>query len=167
MTDELARRLVGAAFLAAVAGASPPALLAQGGEAGVFVRDSVGNPIAGVQVSIPSLERAATTNAAGRAAFAGLDTGTYVFRARRVGFEPAAERLRIGPRVPVPTIIMRARTVTLDTVRVAGNVRGADSAPAATTSQRSLSREMDRTNPAQFKPETDATSWLRIGEWRR
>jgi hypothetical protein len=46
MTDELARRSVAAAFLADVAGASPPALLAQGAEAGVFVRDSVGSPMA-------------------------------------------------------------------------------------------------------------------------
>lgn len=84
---------------------------------GVIVVDPTGRALPGVEVSIPSLKRTALTDATGHARLPGVDSGSYVIRARKLGFSPVAERVRVRPSAPIMTLIMQPVVVTLDTVR--------------------------------------------------
>jgi hypothetical protein len=77
-----------------------------------------GAPVAGAQVSLPALERTATTDSAGRFRFAGLPPGIQSVQIRRVGFSELNDTLTLEAGRELNRVYsMAALTATLDTVR--------------------------------------------------
>jgi outer membrane receptor for ferrienterochelin and colicins len=68
----------------------------------VFVKDTEENkPLAGVAVSIPALNRTASTNAKGEAVFSDIDSGRFAITFRYIGFKAVSDTIHVpsGPQV--------------------------------------------------------------------
>lgn len=70
------------------------------------VRDSTGNPLVGVEVSIAALRRRQMTRADGAFRFDSVAQGSYSVRARRVGFGPLT--LDVAPDSGANVFVLRA-----------------------------------------------------------
>lgn len=103
-----------------LAAATTPAA-GQSTDLSVMVRDEAGRPLADVEVAIPAAAKRATTDSGGRARFTGVPRGAYAFRARRVGYEPGLVRAPVDDDAPVLVIVLKARIVSLDTIKVLEN----------------------------------------------
>ena len=111
MSGRLARLLV---VLTAVLGARVAG--AQARLTGT-VRDTVGNPLAGVEVSVQGITRTATSDRAGGFTFAGLPAGTASVTFRRVGYAPQTTVLKfVDGDNPLGVIVLTAVPRELDTV---------------------------------------------------
>ncbi|MEO6447087.1 MAG: carboxypeptidase regulatory-like domain-containing protein [Gemmatimonadaceae bacterium] len=75
--------------------ASPPA--PTGAIIGYVVDDSTRQPLAMVEVYIPSAAKFARTDSTGRFFFGDLERGSYDVRARRLGYEPLSRSLALNP----------------------------------------------------------------------
>jgi hypothetical protein len=88
-------------FTSAVGGLALPALGAAALAAqtatlgGTVVADSLGHPVTGADVSIPSLGRRTTTNYLGEFKFSALPGGLLVVSVRRLGFAPFRDTVTI------------------------------------------------------------------------
>jgi hypothetical protein len=99
---KIPRWILGAAAVAALAVTLPATLAAQvttGSVSGVITGQG-SQPVEGVQVQVLSsatgLTRGVATNASGRYLIAGLETGTYTVTARRIGFAPQSQTVRVA-----------------------------------------------------------------------
>lgn len=87
--------------------------------AGAVVRDTLSHGIAGAIVSIPTLNRADTTNAQGEFKMTGLPAGRYAALIRHIGFRPMVDTvLLINGDLVDREYVMDAAAVMLDSVRV-------------------------------------------------
>lgn len=103
-TGRLAARLAGM-----LPGLLPGLLLAQGVSLrGTAVDEGTGAPLARVTVSVDGVPQQVLTDAGGRFAFSALPRGTAVVRARRLGYAPAEQAVRIRPGV-VAEVVLRLR----------------------------------------------------------
>ncbi len=109
-----------ARVIAAVAMVAPAASIqAQTGAlAGTVARDSVGHMVGGVEIRVPQLNRAATTNYLGEFGIAGMAPGRYVVTFRAVGFTPMTDTVEIKANaVTEREFVLAQLVVALDTVR--------------------------------------------------
>jgi hypothetical protein len=91
---------------------------AQGSIAGT-VRDSVGGPLADVEVIITSVQRRVRTDSAGKFTIAELPAGSYDLRFRKLGFLVFESKVRIrNGATTASNLVLFRRPVMLDTVRV-------------------------------------------------
>lgn len=83
------------------------------------VRDELGNGIPGVTVVLDSaaIVRHASTDSLGRFTLAGIDSGTHLLRALRIGFSPAERLLHVPARGAFVELTMTRLTV-LDTIPI-------------------------------------------------
>lgn len=114
------RRPFPRALRAGVAGLVVPAILGAQSAAQFRgrVTDSLGTPLAGVQVSVVEAELSARTDTAGRFAISGIPPGSYHMVLRSPGFGPieGTGRFAAGDSIEM-TFRMRRLAVSLDTVR--------------------------------------------------
>ncbi|HEY9225394.1 MAG TPA: carboxypeptidase regulatory-like domain-containing protein, partial [Gemmatimonadaceae bacterium] len=95
---------------------------------GTVVDDASKMPIAGAEVAIPALQRAATTGVGGTFRLVGIPAGAYGVQVRHVGDEPITDSIRLEPKARVTRNFSMKRATVLDTVRtsasaVAANLR--------------------------------------------
>lgn len=76
----------------------PAGLAAQedGTVSGVVTDQTSGRPLPEVQVSVAGTQRGSISDQQGRYTIRGVPAGTYEIRARRVGYEPASQRVTVG-----------------------------------------------------------------------
>lgn len=99
--------LLPALLAALLAPAAPAWLGAQGASLRGTVADSAtGAPLARVTVSVDGVPQQVLTDASGRFVFTALPRGTAVVRARRLGYLPAEQAVRIRPGV-VAEVVLR------------------------------------------------------------
>jgi hypothetical protein len=86
---------------------------------GTVVRDSAGHEVREAQITLPELNRSATTNYRGEFRFDRLPPGRYVVVVRHIGFKPLIDTVALtnGANVDRELILTEA-AVTLDSVRV-------------------------------------------------
>jgi Carboxypeptidase regulatory-like domain len=107
---------------AAPAGAQRPDTAAFRGR---VVRDSDAAPVAGAEVSFPSLDQRATTDSSGTFRFRALPTGLHAIQIRRIGYRIREDTVTIvsGP-AGFRTFTVKLQAVALDTVHtMAGTQR--------------------------------------------
>jgi hypothetical protein len=93
-------------------------LSAQGTISGT-VRDSVGRPLAEVEVSIASVQRRVRTDSAGAFTIADVPAATHDVRFRKIGFLVFESKVRVrNGATAASNIVLFRRPVLLDTVRV-------------------------------------------------
>jgi hypothetical protein len=109
-TSERGWGLVAGAILWLGPALSAPALLGAQAAApsvrGTVVDDATGAPLPRVTVSVDGVPQQLLTDASGRFAFAALPRGTAVVRARRLGYAPADQAVRIRPGA-VAEVVLR------------------------------------------------------------
>ncbi len=89
-----------------------------------FVRDELGQPIEGVEILLGSLEVRARTDEYGRFRIFPLPQGLTYVAARRVGFLPVADLVRITPTDTIEFMMDRIGQ-RMDTVRVVSRAEAA------------------------------------------
>ncbi len=109
-------RPIGLACLACLA---PAMLAAQRARlTGTVSRDSSLAPVASAEVRLPQLDRAATTDTAGRFVFDSVPAGRYRITVRALGFAPLDDSVDIADGRPARREFqLRPLAVALDTVR--------------------------------------------------
>lgn len=94
-----------------------PAVAQNGRFMGVVTRDTLGHPIAGAEVALPSLSRAIQTNERGEFQFADVPPGRYDISIHAIGFENFTATIDIAPGQTVNgDLTLTAALVSLDTV---------------------------------------------------
>lgn len=92
MMDRLLRKSLAAVFVALLLGPLGFSAAAQTNVAGTVVSDT-GEPLAGVQVSLPSLQMGTLTNTDGRYVVQNVPNGAQIMRVELIGFEPQQRRI--------------------------------------------------------------------------
>jgi hypothetical protein len=82
------------------------------------VTDSAQQPVAGAQVALPGLAKAATTDARGAFRISDLPSGEHAVEVRHVGYSPADLRVTVSGSETVERTIRLTRVVALDSVIV-------------------------------------------------
>jgi iron complex outermembrane recepter protein len=111
------------------------------------VTDSAGMPVPSARVTVVSLNRATTTDEAGRFAFRNLPAGTYHLSAVRIGFAPAHADVTVpaaGTEVAV-AIRMRPSALQLTGVQVTATPTGTDTRDVAQAVTQLSTAELART----------------------
>jgi hypothetical protein len=91
MMDRLLRKTFGVAVVALLTGLLASTAAAQTNVAGTVTSDT-GEPLAGVQVSIPSQQMGTLTNSSGRFVIQSVPTGAVIIRAELIGYESQQRR---------------------------------------------------------------------------
>ena len=115
---------------------------------GVVV-DSVGQPIADVQVIVNALNRVTRTNDSGRFVFAGLPAGAFHLTALQLGFRPGHADIIIpvdGADISVRIVMARGTSVTqLASVQVTATPIGTDPRDVAQSTTEVSAAQLSRT----------------------
>jgi hypothetical protein len=91
-------------------------LMGQSVVAGV-VRDSLGRPVAGAQVSVEALGRRGETNDSGVFRITGVEPGLRLISVRRVGYVPLNRPVRVvADETQIGSLVLRQLITKLDTV---------------------------------------------------
>ncbi len=91
MMDRLLRKTFGVAVVALLTGLLGSTAAAQTNVAGTVTSDT-GEPLAGVQVSIPTLQMGTLTNSSGRFVIQSVPAGAVIIRAELIGYESSQRR---------------------------------------------------------------------------
>lgn len=89
-----------------------------------FVRDDFGNPVEGAEILIGSMATRATTDADGRFRLAGIPIGLNYVGARRIGYLPAVDLVRLSPTDTLQFMLEEIGK-RLDTVKVRARAEAA------------------------------------------
>jgi hypothetical protein len=104
-----------------LAGSATPARVAAQAATleGTVVRDSLGTPASGAEVSVPALGRRAWADSTGAFRLAGLPVGTHEVLVRALGASPHREVVRLeAGRTTSRRFVLGARVTVLDSVEV-------------------------------------------------
>ncbi len=93
---------------AAVAQTSQPSVFT-----GVVTRDTLSNPVAGADVTLPGLGLTARTNERGEFRFSNIAAGTYLVSVRAIGFAPFADKIAIASGQTFDAELMLTPSVAL------------------------------------------------------
>ena len=115
------------ALVLLIAAALPIELAAQSTVMVRVAADTTTRPIAGVSVGIPSLDRSAVTDSAGRVVFERLPAGTHRVVARAIGFRPDSTLVELADG-ETREIVMKLATHTVVLQEVLVSAEGTASA---------------------------------------
>jgi hypothetical protein len=86
---------------------------------GTIAGDSLGHPVGGAEVSIPSLGLKTTTNYMGEFRFSHLPAGLLTINIRHLGFAPLSDTVTVSADAPTNRDFqLSAQATTLDSVKV-------------------------------------------------
>lgn len=85
---------------------------------GTVTDESTGNPLPGVNIFIPELERGSATNAQGEYTIKGIEFGTYTLRASYIGYQTSKIEINIDQQTVTEDITLVSETRQLDDVVV-------------------------------------------------
>lgn len=95
--------------------------LQEGGLQGTVIDEASGNPMPGVNIYLPELERGAATDSEGNYEITGIPEGSYTVRATFVGYQTVEESVVItADQVTTLDIRMNSSALELDEVVVSG-----------------------------------------------